>query len=65
MPAGSHAPTRPTAYQLVPYWRALLAERGLSPATIEHFAIAPRGDGWLVVSRSVSPSRSTAAPLRL
>lgn len=46
MPAGSHAPTRPTAYQLVPYWRALLAERGLSPATIEHFAIAPRGDGW-------------------
>ena len=24
MPAGSRTPTRPTAYQLVPYWRALL-----------------------------------------
>lgn len=46
MPAGIQSPSHPTTSQLVPFWRARLAERGLSPATIEHFAITPRGDGW-------------------
>jgi hypothetical protein len=34
------------AHLAVPYWRELLARRGLSEDTILHFAITPRGEGW-------------------
>ncbi len=32
--------------RVAPLWKGLLAERGLSDATIAHFEFSPRGQGW-------------------
>lgn len=46
------APSQPKADQsardgsIVPLWTELLAQRGLSQPTIDHFQLAPRSQGW-------------------
>ncbi len=39
-------PTQTTPHPLAPFWKELLAKRGLSEAAITHFSITPRGEGW-------------------
>jgi hypothetical protein len=39
-------PTQTASHSTAPFWKGLLAIRGLSEDTITHFAITPRGEGW-------------------
>jgi hypothetical protein len=46
MSSGNPSQAQMTPHPAAPYWRELLARRGLSEDTITHFAITPRGEGW-------------------
>jgi hypothetical protein len=39
-------PIQTDSHPTAPFWKELLAKRGLSEDTITHFAISPRGEGW-------------------
>ena len=52
LPPPSAPPTSVT-----PLWLELLGERGLSPTTIAHFALAPRGQGWAYPVRPEADER--------
>jgi hypothetical protein len=39
-------PTQTAPHPTAPFWKELLAKRGLSENTITHFVITPRGEGW-------------------
>jgi hypothetical protein len=46
MPRDTISPTQTAPHPIAPFWKDLLAKRGLSENTITHFAITPRGEGW-------------------
>ena len=46
MPRDAPFPTQTAPHKIAPFWKALLAKRGLSEDTIAHFAITPRDEGW-------------------
>ena len=44
MPGDTTFPTQTAPHPIAPFWKALLAKRGLSEDTIAHFAITPRDE---------------------